>query len=241
MKKISATHDVIVIPTYNERDTIAPLVREIHTLLPDIFILVVDDNSPDKTHEVVEELKRDIPTLELLLRKSKTGLGDAYKEALKLLAGQETVRYIITMDADGSHQPEAIPKLLTAMDKGDVAIGSRYMSHTDAGVIDWNLWRRMLSRVGNIYSRLLTSVPVHDLTAGFICMKREIINRIDLNSISSSGYAYQIEFKTAAYRKAKATFVEVPILFYPRRAGNSKITWRIIFEGIWTPLKLFYQ
>lgn len=234
-------HDIILIPTYNERDNIEILIREIFALLPSISILVIDDNSPDGTAEVVRQLTKEFPLLELSNRPKKTGLGEAYKEALRLVVKREEVRHIITMDADGSHRPEAISNLIEKMNAYDLAIGSRYVKGNPAGSVAWNIWRRILSRAGNIYAKILTGAQIHDLTSGFICLKKETVNSMNLENISSTGYAYQIEFKLAAIRQAKARTIEVPITFYPRRSGDSKITLGIIFEGIFAPIKLFFK
>jgi dolichol-phosphate mannosyltransferase len=233
--------DILLIPTYNERDTIGQIIREVRTLYPTLHILVIDDNSPDGTQKIVEQLQKELPYIELMRRKEKNGLGGAYKAALTKIKDDPTVRYIITMDADGSHRPEVIKDFIDAMRTHDVAIGSRYVKGNKHPTQNWELWRECVSRGGNIYSRILTGIPIKDLTSGFMCMKRTLLSRIDLSHIASGGYAYQIECKTKLIRGAHATCIEIPITFCERRAGKSKFSQRIIIEGILTPFRLFWQ
>lgn len=229
--------DTIIIPTYNERENISPLVKEIFDLLPDTHILVVDDSSPDGTAEVVKSLMVHYANLSLHIRKTKEGLGAAYKDVLKKLAGDGTIRNITTMDADGSHSPDYLPLLLKESVRYDLVIGSRYIK--GGGVENWEPWRYMLSKYGNIYARMLTGLPVQDLTAGFVCFKRDLLDKIDLDAIGSGGYAYQIEFKFHCVKQG-ATIKEIPIIFKNRREGESKMSNHIIREGLKTPLKLFF-
>jgi len=228
--------DVVIIPTYNERGNVSDLIKKIHNTCPDLYVLVVDDNSSDGTGNEVENLIKSNDKVALFRRPKKTGLGDAHKSALLILMGDKTIRNIITMDADGSHNPSDLPKILKAAESFDLVIGSRYVK--GGGVMSWVFWRRFLSKMGNIYAGILTGLPIRDLTAGFVCVRHEILNKINLHSIGSGGYAYQIEFKYQALKRARASFLEVPIIFLPRLSGLSKISLRIIIEGIKLPLKI---
>ncbi len=230
--------DLILIPTYNEKNNISFLVPEIFSALPSIHILVIDDQSPDGTAAQAVKLQKIYPNLHLLSRSIKNGLGEAYKAAYASVRGQSDIRAIITMDADGSHQVKYLKDLLARIEDYDLVIGSRYLP--GGGVENWEWWRQFLSRAGNIYSRLLTGLPIHDLTAGFICVRREVIDRIDFSKIGSAGYAYQIEFKYQV-SKLNLRITEVPIIFKNRREGESKLSNQIISEGLKTPLKIFWQ
>ncbi|MBI2097856.1 MAG: glycosyltransferase, partial [Candidatus Vogelbacteria bacterium] len=169
--------DLIFIPTYNEKNNISFLLPEIFSAFPNIHILVIDDQSPDGTADQVAKLQKIYPRLNLLRRSVKNGLGDAYKAAYASVRGQSDIRAIITMDADGSHQIKYLKDLLVRIKDYDLVIGSRYIP--GGGVENWEWWRQFLSRAGNLYSRLLTGLPIHDLTAGFICVRREVVGQID--------------------------------------------------------------
>lgn len=231
--------DIILIPTYNEWENIKILIEEIFISFPDIKILVVDDNSPDGTAEVVKLLMKQYDNLFLLERQRKTGLGDAYKEAIKKVISDKTIRSVITMDADGSHSPEYLKEFLRHIDSYDLVIGSRYIS--GGGVSTWNFWRRLLSKLGNLYVRILVGLKINDLTAGFICVRRSMLERVDFNNIDSSGYAYQIEFKCHCLHELGARIKEIPIIFKGRREGESKISNQIISEGILAPWKILFK
>lgn len=231
--------DIILLPTYNERENVKVIIDKIFTLLPDIHILVIDDNSPDKTAEVVKGLMEKYPNLNILQRQEKTGLGDAYKEAIKQVIEDKDIMSVVTMDADGSHSPEYIKDLLANINDYDLVVGSRYVK--DGGVEDWELWRKKLSSFGNLYAKILTRLKINDLTAGFICVKREILEKIDFSHVGASGYAYQIEFKFMCVHVAKAKVKEVPIVFKSRMEGESKISNQIISEGLIVPWKLFFK
>jgi dolichol-phosphate mannosyltransferase len=231
--------DVVVLPTYNESTNVATLVREIFSLVPTIHILVVDDNSPDGTAGEVRRLQKEFPQLSLLERPGKQGLGEAYKDALSRLSQDQDIRAIVTMDADGSHGPQYLIPMLAQIKDYDLVVGSRYIR--GGGVSGWERWRLMLSSGGNIYSRLLTGLPVHDLTAGFVAFRRSLVERMDFSQIGSAGYAYQIEFKFYAINRLRARVTEVPIIFFQRRGGESKISNQIVVEGLKTPLKIFWR
>ena len=231
--------DIVLVPTYNERANIAQLVSEIFTTAPAMYVTVIDDNSPDGTAGIVRELMKNFPQLSLLERKQKNGLGEAYKDAFTRLLPAPDIRSITTMDADGSHQPKYLLDFLKQIDHYDLIVGSRYIK--GGGVTGWEKWRLALSQGGNIYSRLLTGLPVYDLTAGFICVRHSLIKRLDFSKISSAGYAYQIEFKYNCLAKLGASVLEIPIIFNQRRGGESKISNQIIIEGLKTPAKIFFR
>lgn len=231
--------DIILIPTYNEKENIKLIVAEIFNILPAVKILVIDDNSPDGTATAVKFLMEKYSNLSLLERQHKTGLGDAYKDAISKVVKDKGIRSIITMDADGSHSPEYIKEFLNHIDNYDLIIGSRYVA--GGGVSAWNFWRRLLSKFGNLYVRMLVASEINDLTAGFICVRREILERIDFNNIDSSGYAYQIEFKCHCLYALRAKIKEIPIIFKSRRGGESKISNQIISEGILAPWRILFK
>jgi len=228
--------DFIVIPTYNEKKNISRLLPRIFQLYPDINVVVVDDNSPDGTAEIVKKLALTYPNLTLLARDKKMGLGTAYIYAFqKLLNTHENIRSISEMDADFSHDPKIIKNLLQEIEYFDLVIGSRYIA--GGGIKNWPLFRRLLSRWGNIYAKMVTGVPIHDLTAGFKCYRANLLKKYDFDSIQSNGYAYQIEMKSVAWRLG-AKIKEIPITFIERTEGKSKMSNRIIYEGIIAPWKI---
>lgn len=228
--------DIILIPTYNEKENIKVVIPEILNLYPEISVLVIDDNSPDETAKEVKNLMAKYPNVSLLERQNKTGLGDAYKEAIQKVINDKELRSVITMDADGSHDPKYIKDFLREIAEYDLVVGSRYIK--GGGVENWEFWRRMLSKFGNLYVNILIGFKIKDLTAGFICARRELLEKIDFSKIDSSGYAYQIEFKYYCVNILKAKCKEVPIIFKRRREGESKISKQIIREGIITPWKV---
>ena len=230
--------DIILIPTYNEKENIKIIVPEIFNLWPEIKILVIDDNSPDGTAGAVKVLMEKYPNLSLLLRQHKSGLGDAYKEAISKVVKDEEIRSIITMDADGSHSPKYLKGFLDNIGRYDLIIGSRYIR---GGGIELVRWRKELSRFGNMYAKLLTGLKINDFTAGFNCIRREFLENLDFNKIGSSGYSFLIELKFYLIHEFKARVLETPIIFKSRREGESKISSQIIGEGVKTPLKLFLK
>ncbi|MDX9893618.1 MAG: polyprenol monophosphomannose synthase [Patescibacteria group bacterium] len=228
----------IIVPTYNERSNIGILLEKIFFLnLPDLWVLVVDDNSPDGTGRLVEELKSKYQNLEILHRSSKAGLGAAYlagfEQALK-----QGADYIFEMDADLSHNPEYLPNFLQAIQGADLVLGSRYIKN--GGVVNWNLIRRFISRFGNIYARFILGLPYHDLTGGFKCYRRLVLEKIGLTNFSSVGYNFQIE---TTYKTHLAGFkiVEIPIMFTERAEGKSKFSLKIILESFWKVLVLKFR
>lgn len=228
---------VILLPTYNERENIKLIVPEIFTAHPDMHVLVIDDNSPDKTGDAVRELMSKYSNLDLLARPGKQGLGVAYKHGLKEVLKDKDVERIIMMDADGSHAVEYLKDMLGASKTNDLVIGSRYVK--GGGIENWERWRFALSRYGNLYARTLTGLPAKDLTAGFVCFQRQLLERMDLDSVSASGYAFLMDLKFHAIHDNGATVKEVPIIFKSRREGESKISAHIVREGLKAPLRLF--
>ena len=225
----------IVIPTYNERETIKQLLIGIFSLpIQNLHVLVVDDNSPDKTGELVEVLCLVNPNLEVLHRKEKNGLGPAYVAGFRYCL-QQGAELIVQMDADLSHDPAAVPTLIAASKSADLVLGSRYIN--GGRVVNWGVGRRLISRFGNRYARLVLGLPYHDLTGGFKCDRRAILEKIGLDRLSSVGYNFQIETTYFAHRQG-ARIVEAPITFTERAAGRSKFSLKIIIESFWKVLRL---
>jgi len=225
---------VVVIPTYNEKENIVRLLTQIHEIMPDISCLVVDDNSPDGTGDIVKELASQDKRIMLLQRAGKMGLASAYKEGFKrcLELGFDV---ICQMDSDFSHQPKFLPCLIGGLDDADVVLGSRYVK--GGATVDWGLKRKFLSRGGNLYARLILGVKIKDLTGGFKAFKRQVLEAIGLDSIKSEGYAFQMEM---TYRAIRLGFkvIEVPIVFPDRKAGKSKLSSSIFWESLFMPWRL---
>ncbi len=230
---------VVILPTYNEKNNIGLTIRDIISALPRANILVVDDNSPDGTAKVVKKLISQYPNLSLLERPLKTGLGDAYKDAIRRVIADKEVEIVITMDADGSHQPKYLKDFIRNIEEYDLIIGSRYV--LDGGIENWNFWRKLLSKFGNLYAKILTGLKINDLTAGFLCIRRELLEKVNFDGINSNGYAYLIEFKFYCVNKLGARVKEIPIIFTERRMGESKISNQIIIEGVKAPLRIFLK
>ena len=222
---------VICLPTYNERDTLVPMAHAIGRVLDreglDGRVLVIDDGSPDGTGALADALSRELPFVDVLHRPVKEGLGPAYLAGFRyaLDAGADLV---VQLDCDFSHDPADIPRLVAEAERADVVLGSRYAG--DGGVRSWSLGRRAVSRGGCVYARTLLGIDVRDLTGGFKCYRRAVLEALDLDSISSRGYAFQIE---TTYRSLRAGFrvAEVPIVFTERRAGRSKMSRAIALEA----------
>ena len=219
---------IIVIPTYNESDTIENLISEILKIQPDADILIVDDNSPDGTGRLIDKLSGKDQRIKCLHRPLKEGIGPAYIEGFKK-ATQEGYRYILQMDADFSHNPKYIPGLFNLAKDYDVVIGSRYIN--GGGVENWGIIRRMISRFGSMYAKLVLGLPVNDLTGGFKCFNRQVLEQIGLGDITSRGYAFQIEMTFRAYKKG-FKIKESPIIFSDRRAGQTKMSRAIFLEAV---------
>lgn len=223
---------VVVVPTYNEADNIEPVLERVLEALPSCSVLVVDDSSPDGTAKIVRTVAEREPRVDIWERPEKRGLGSAYIDTFRRLAESSDADVVCTIDADLSHDPAALRELIAAIDDHDVVVGSRYI---DGGrIAGWTFGRRVLSYAGNVYARLVSRVPVRDLTSGLVCFRLAVLRGIDLASIHSTGYAYTIESKCLAY-KAGARTREVPITFVERRGGRSKFSARIVGEGVLAP------
>jgi dolichol-phosphate mannosyltransferase len=219
---------VVCLPTYNERENLEPMLRALAD--KDVRVLVIDDNSPDGTGKLADRLAGELDYVDVLHRERKEGLGPAYLAGFRraLANGAELV---LEMDCDFSHDPEEVPRLIDAVEAGaDVALGSRYV---DGGAVrNWGLLRRLVSAGGSFYARVLLGARVRDLTGGFKCYRRRVLETIDLDAIHSKGYAFQIE---TTYRALRAGFrvVEIPITFVDREVGGSKMSKAIVAEAIW--------
>lgn len=228
---------VVVIPTYNEKENIEKMVRKVFSLPKDFHLLIVDDNSPDGTGNIVRELQKEFPgNLHILERKGKEGLGTAYLAGFTW-ALKEGYEYIFEMDCDFSHNPDDLVRLYAACAEGgaDMAIGSRYVSGVN--VVNWPMSRVLLSYYASVYVRMITGMKFRDATAGFKCYKRHVLDAIRFDAIRFKGYAFQIELKWIAHRM-KFKIVEVPIIFTDRQEGTSKISGNIIWEAIFGVMKL---
>jgi len=224
---------LIIIPTYNEIDNLRPLLTQIFSYAPETDVLIVDDNSPDGTGKLADEIRIENPQVNVLHRPGKQGLGTAYIAGFKY-AIEHPYDAAFEMDADFSHDPRYLPDFLTAIENADLVIGSRYIPGGDTP--NWSMLRRLISGGGNIFARLVLGVPVYDCTAGYRCYRREVIESIDLDTIQSQGYAFQVEL---AYRVMQKGFkiVETPIVFMDRRVGKSKMSRKIVIEGFTYVLK----
>jgi dolichol-phosphate mannosyltransferase len=220
----------VCLPTYNERENLEPMVAALlERLGPDDRILVIDDSSPDGTGELADRLAALHPRLAVLHRLVKAGLGPAYVAGFRraLADGAELV---LEMDCDFSHDPDDVPRLIAAAAEADLVLGSRYVA--GGRIENWGLLRRFVSRAGSLYAQALLAAPVRDLTGGFKCYRREVLETIDLDAVSARGYAFQIE---TTYRTLRAGFrvLEVPIRFVDRRVGTSKMNAGIAVEAVW--------
>jgi dolichol-phosphate mannosyltransferase len=230
------TKTLIIVPTYNERENIGILLTQITRIVPGAYVLVVDDQSPDGTGRVVEAFRRKHPgaNVTLMSRDGERGLGNAYRAGLQygLENGYEV---LVTMDSDLSHSPLYLPAILEALKDSDLVIGSRYIR--DGGTINWRIRRILLSWMANRFARFLLGLKGADLTSGYRAYRRELLESIGLEHIQSNGYSYLVEMLYRAQQK-KARATEVPILFYDRTLGKSKISKREIYKGAFTLLRL---
>ena len=219
---------VVCLPTYNELENLESMLRALGD--KDVRVLVIDDNSPDGTGELADRLAQELDYVDVLHRERKEGLGPAYLAGFRR-ALSDGAELVLEMDCDFSHDPNDVPRLLAAVEGGaDLALGSRYVP--GGGVRNWGLVRRLISEGGSLYARVLLGVKVQDLTGGFKCYRREVLEAIDLDAVESKGYAFQIE---TTYRVLRAGFkvVEVPITFADREVGGSKMSKAIVAEAIW--------
>ncbi len=226
----------VVIPTYNERENLPALVEKIFALkIPDLRLMVVDDNSPDGTGRIADELRQKYPVT-VIHRAEKSGLGKAYVQGFESLPPEAEI--VIQMDADLSHDPAAIPAMLEKIKTCDVVLGSRYIP--GGNTKNWDLARKLISRFGNFYARTILALPYRDLTGGFKCFRREALEKINLSLLSSVGYNFQIETTYAAHKKG-LKICEIPITFTERRLGSSKFNLGIILESFWKVLRLRFR
>jgi len=226
---------LIIIPTYNERQNIGNLIQAIFELgIEGVQVLVVDDNSPDGTAEVVKELQKSQPKLHLIQRERKMGLGTAYVAGFRF-ALKHSFELIMEIDADFSHDPKDILRFMIASETSDLVVGSRYVNGVN--VINWPLGRLLMSIGASTYTRLITGLPLKDCTSGFKCFRREVLESIALDRLQSDGYSFQIEMNFRAWKKG-FRISELPIVFVDRRAGTSKMSKKIVREAIWMVWKL---
>lgn len=222
-------HALIVVPTYNERDNVTDIAERLLAALPVADVLFVDDNSPDGTGQILDEMAASNKRVHVMHRAGKLGLGTAYVEGFGwgLPRGYE---YLFEMDADGSHDPKYLPQMLAlAEDGADVVVGSRYVP--GGGTVNWGIGRQIISRGGGLYARTVLGIDVRDVTAGFVCWRRNALQAIDLATVSSNGYSFQIEMKYRAHKRG-LRIVETPIVFEDRRVGQSKMSRAIVVEAL---------
>ncbi len=219
---------VVCLPTYNEHENLEPMLRALGD--KGVRVLVIDDSSPDGTGELADRLAQELGYVDVLHRASKEGLGPAYLAGFRRALASDA-ELVLEMDCDFSHDPAYLPRLIAAVEDGaDLALGSRYVP--GGGVRNWGLLRRLISAGGSFYARIILGVKVRDLTGGFKCYRRAVLEAIDLDAVDSKGYAFQIETTYRALR-AGFTVVEVPITFADREVGGSKMSKAIVAEAIW--------
>jgi len=225
---------LVVVPTYNEADNVPQLLPTILKLGDHFNVLVVDDGSPDGTAKLVKELQKAEPRIHLIERAGKMGLGTAYVAGFKY-ALANGFDFVFEMDADFSHDPQELPHLLEKAQTYDLVIGSRYISGVN--VVNWPLRRLILSYGANVYTRIITGMPVRDATGGFKCFRRKVLESIDLDAIHSNGYAFQIEMNFKTWRNG-FKILEIPIVFTDRIIGVSKMSKHIVYEAVWMVWRL---
>ncbi|MBN1299760.1 MAG: polyprenol monophosphomannose synthase [Melioribacteraceae bacterium] len=228
---------IVIIPTYNEIDNIKKIIPKVFEFLPETDILVVDDNSPDGTGSYVEDLTGSDGRIKLIRRSGKLGLGTAYVEGFKyMLANGYDLAF--QMDADFSHDPKELVNMTKEIENADLVIGSRYI--TGVNVINWPMRRLLLSYFANKYTKIVTGIPVCDATGGFKCFRKKVLESINLDAIKSNGYSFQIEMNFKAWKKG-FKIVEIPIIFYDRMEGKSKMSKKIVREAVLMVWKLRFK
>jgi dolichol-phosphate mannosyltransferase len=228
---------LVIIPTYNEADNVLKIIPEVLAQDEGFHVLIVDDNSPDGTASLVKEMQKNNLRIHLIERPSKRGLGTAYVAGFKYALSHE-FDFAFEMDADFSHDPKSLLKLLAKADEYDLVIGSRYISGVN--VVNWPMSRLLLSYAANMYTRFVTGLPVRDATAGFKCYRRTVLESFNLDAITSNGYSFQIETNFMAWKKGFRV-CEVPIVFVDRRAGVSKMSKHIVYEAAWMVWRLKFR
>ena len=226
---------LVIVPTYDERQNIARLIRTVLAQDPRLEVLVVDDASPDGTGTIVDDMTVVEPRVHLMRRSAKLGLGTAYLAGFRW-ALDRGYDYVFEMDADFSHDPAHIPQFLQAIGSADLVLGSRYRAGR-VTVVNWPMTRLLLSYCANIYARVVTGLPLYDSTGGFKCFRREVLAALDLGRVRSNGYAFQIEMSFRAWKRG-FRIVEIPIVFVDRTEGESKMSKRIVREAVWMVWRL---
>ena len=228
---------IVVVPTYNERENIANLVHAIRKLPDPPQVLIVDDNSPDGTGAIADELSRTYAgEVFAFHRPAKEGLGRAYLAAFRHVLQNFSHEFILQMDSDFSHEPSYIPEFLKAIGNADLVIGSRYL--TGVNVVNWDFKRLLLSKFASVYVRTITGMPFSDLTGGFRCWRREALEALPFDRIFSTGYVFMVETAYRTWKERRFRISEIPIIFYERNLGRSKISLAIIFEAFWGVIRL---
>ena len=220
---------LVIVPTYNECENLEPIVTRVRAAVPQAYLLVVDDNSPDGTGQLADRLAAADQQVQVLHRSSKAGLGAAYTAGFGW-AREHGFDVVVEMDADGSHAPEQLPRLLTALEDADVVLGSRWVPGGE--VVNWPRSRKLLSRGGNAYTRLVLGLPLRDATGGFRAYRRTVLDALPLGEVASQGYCFQVDLAWQAWRRGH-TVVEVPITFVERERGESKMSRAIVVEALW--------
>jgi dolichol-phosphate mannosyltransferase len=223
-----ARQALVCLPTYDERENLAPMIDAILAAVPQVDVLVIDDNSPDGTGRLADEIATREPRVKVLHRAGKEGLGRAYLAGFAWALARD-YGLVLEMDCDFSHDPRYLPDMLAAAEEADLVLGSRYVK--GGGTVNWGLVRKLISRGGSLYARTILGLRVRDLTGGFKCFRREVLEGIGLDTVECTGYAFQIEL---TYRAARRHFTirEIPIVFADRRVGHSKMSRRIVLEAI---------
>jgi len=225
---------LVIIPTYKERENLVPLLKQIFAQGLLLEVLIIDDNSPDGTGAVADEIAAADPRVHVLHRPAKMGLGSAYVAGFRY-ALERDYDAVFEMDADFSHSPESLPEFLRELESADLVVGSRYLHGVT--VVNWPLKRLILSYGANVYSRVITGIPIKDLTGGYKCFRRQVLEALDLSRVRSDGYGFQIEINYKTWRKG-FRIREIPILFVDRRAGESKMNRKIVWEAAWMVWRL---
>lgn len=229
---------IVVIPTYDEKENIRQIIDAVLSVSPDVGVLIVDDNSPDGTGEIADSIAEENERVNVLHRKGKMGLGSAYIAGFKWCLAETDTKYVFEMDADFSHNPEDILRFLKEMENNDLVIGSRYLKGIT--VINWPLRRLFLSYGANIYTKIITGLPLTDSTGGFKCFRREVLQALPLDRIRSDGYSFQIEMNFWCWKKG-FRIKEIPIIFTDRRVGISKMSKKIVWEAIFMVWRLRFM
>jgi dolichol-phosphate mannosyltransferase len=219
---------LVCLPTYDERENVVPITEAILAATPDVDVLVIDDNSPDGTGRLADAIAAREPRVKVLHRSGKQGLGKAYLAGFDW-ALRRDYELVLEMDADFSHDPRYLPGMLEAARGADLVLGSRNVP--GGGTVNWGMGRKLISRGGSLYARTILGIPVRDLTGGFKCFRREVLESIDLQTVECTGYAFQIELTFRALRRGFRV-VEIPIVFVDRRVGQSKMSRRIVLEAL---------